>query len=88
MPNSGDEIPLNDADYEHGAVLLSQAFRQHLLKQLVVFEFGAGCIHMGIGKTRIKFLTQPDWIPAEMKKAMESQGVRLITRVVDVETTP
>lgn len=80
-----DNPPLNDADYEHGAVLLSQAFQNHLLKHVVVFEIGSGRVRMGIGNTWVSFLSQPEWVPAELKKAMESQGVRLVTRVIDVK---
>ncbi len=82
----GDELGPNEADYRHGSELVGKAFRDFLLRQVVDFKFENGMLHMSIGATRVRFVSHPDWVPPELKKAMESQGARLIARVSDVIT--
>lgn len=76
----------NEADYRHGSEALAQIFRDFLVRQAVDFIFESNRLHMVVGSTRITFITQPEWVPPEMKKAMESSESHMLTRVADVST--
>lgn len=80
-----EEAKLSDADYHHGADALAAVFKNYLIRHAVEFEIIENRIVMRVGKTEVVFLSQPDWMPPEFKKMLETPGSKkVLVRAVDV----
>ncbi len=74
----------SEADYAHGSEVVGVTFRDYLIRQFVDFRFESGRLYMNLGPFQITFSPTPQDLAPELKKALESPGVRLIAQVESV----